>query len=265
MTDQVVLLEVSDAVATVTLNRPSVLNALDLSMAEELAMTIQACKDDDNVRALVLTGAGRGFCAGGDMKAAWKHHQEGKDARRYFRDLTVPLHRAITDMRLMEKPVIGAINGAAGGGGMSLAMACDLRLSASSAKFKQAYTSIGLTPDLGWTAIVPQIVGVAKALELLLTDPILEASEALALGLVHEIVPDDKLRERVREVSAQLAHGPTTAFAGAKKLVNSALFPTLETQLERERQQLMMQAGTKDFLEGVSAFLQRRNPTFQGR
>ena len=265
MTDQTVLLSTIDGVATIILNRPDVLNALNLSASEALAKAIQSCKEDNSVRAVLLTGAGRGFCAGGDMKAAWEHHQAGGDVRHFFCDLTVPLHRAVTDIRLMEKPVIAAINGAAGGGGMSLAMACDFRLAAENARLKQAYTSIGLVPDLGWTAIVPQIIGGARTMELLLTDPVLDAKQALALGLVHEIVPDDRLLERARAVSTQLAHGPTTAFGGAKALVNATLFPMLETQLERERQRLVTQAGTEDFLEGLSAFMQKKKPRFRGR
>ena len=141
---------------------------------------------------------------------------------------------------------------------MSLAAACDLRLAAESAKFRQAYTSMGLVPDGGWTAIVPQIIGAAKAMELLLADPVLDARQALTLGFVHEVVPDDKLQERARELSTRLAQGPTTAFGGAKTLINAALFPMLETQLERERQRLMTQGGTKDFLERLNAFLQKR-------
>jgi len=264
MRDQTVLLNVEDGVATITLNRPEVLNALDLPMAEALVRAVQACVEDDGVRTVILTGAGRGFCAGGDMKAAWEHIQAGGDPGHFFRDLTVPLHRAITDIRLMEKPVIAAINGAAGGAGMSLAAACDLRLAAEGAKFKQAYTSIGLVPDGGWTAIVPQIIGAARAVELLLLDPALDARQALALGLVHEVIPDDRLAERAREVATRLAHGPTTAFGGAKALVNAALFPLLEVQLERERQRIIAQGGTTDFLEGLSAFVEKRRPHFRG-
>ncbi len=225
MTDQIVRLDVSDATATITLNRPEVLNALNLSMIEALVKAIQACKDDDNVRALIITGAGRGFCAGGDMKAAWEHIQAGGDPRHFFRDLTVPLHRAIADIRLIEKPVIAAINGSVGGAGMSLAAACDLRLAVESAKFRQAYTSMGLVPDGGWTIIVPQIIGAAKAMELLLVDPILDAKEALALKFVHEVVPDDKLQERARQLATHLAQGPTTAFWGCQGTRKCSIIP----------------------------------------
>ncbi len=260
MTNQTVLLDIQNGVATITLNRPEVFNALNQPMAEALVRIIQACMDDEGVRALILTGAGRGFCAGGDMKAAWEHIQTDGDPRHFFRDLTVPLHRVITDLRLMEKPVVAAVNGAAGGAGVSLAAACDLRLAAAGAKFKQAYTSIGLVPDGGWTAIVPQLIGPAKAAELLLLDPVLDAQQALALGLVHEVVPDERLMERAQEIATQLARGPATAFGGAKALVNAALYPMLEVQLERERQRIIAQGGTADFREGLSAFMDKRKP-----
>jgi len=258
MTDQVVRVDVSDAVATITLNRPEVLNAINPPLIQALVGAVQACMSDDKIRAVIITGAGRGFCAGGDMKAVWEHIQAGKDPRHFFRDLTVLLHRAVTDIRLMEKPVMASVNGPAGGAGMSLAAACDLRLATESAKFKQAYTSMGLVPDGGWTVFVPQIIGTAKAMELLLLDPVLDAKEALSLGLVHEVVPDDKLHERTVELSTQLAQGPITALGGAKALLNAAQFPMLETQLERERQRLIAQGGTKDFLERLSAFQQRK-------
>lgn len=262
MTDQTVLLEVVDCVATITLNRPEIYNALNLPMTQALMETIQECRDAEDVRVVILTGKGRGFCAGGDMKAAWDHIQAGGDPRHYFRDLTVPLHRIITDMRLMEKPIIAAINGAAGGAGISLAAACDLRLAAESSKFKQAYTSIGLVPDGGWTALIPQIIGPAKASELLFLDPVLDACQALNIGLVHEVIQDDKLIERAYELATKLAAGPATAFGGAKSLVNKSIFGLLERQLELERQRIIAQGGTPDFIEGLSAFIHKREPHF---
>jgi len=262
MTSDSVLLSIDAGIGTITLNRPEVLNALDFAMAGGLVRAVQRCMEDSDVRAVILTGAGRGFCAGGDMKAAWEHIQAGGDPRHFFRDLTVRLHRVISDMRLMEKPIVAAINGAAGGAGMSLAAACDLRLAGANARFRQAYTSIGLVPDGGWTAIVPHLIGPGKAAELLLLDPVLDAQTALAVGLVHEVVPDAQLVERAREVAAGLARGPATAFGGAKALVNGVVLPALEAQLERERQRIISQAATADFREGLSAFVEKRQAKF---
>ena len=262
MDEPSILLRVEDAVATVTLNRPAALNALDLRMAEALAEACEECEEHQGVRAVVLTGAGRGFCAGGDMRAAFGEVERGGDPEGFFRDLTVPLHRAILSLRRMPKPVVAAINGAAGGAGMSLAAACDLRLAAEGARFKQAYTSIGLTPDGGWTAIVPQLVGASIASELLFLDPVIDAAEALRLGLVHQVVPERGLMARVGEVSRALADGPSTAFAGAKALLNAWLLPALEAQLDRERQRIIGQGATGDFREGVVAFVEKRRPRF---
>jgi 2-(1,2-epoxy-1,2-dihydrophenyl)acetyl-CoA isomerase len=257
-----VLTSVEDGVATLTLNRPAVLNALDVSAAGMLVRAIQTCTDDSDTRWVILTGAGRGFCAGGDMKAVWEHVQNGGDAGRFLRDLTMFLHQAISDLRLMEKPVIAMINGPVSGPGMRFPAASDLRFAAESARVKQAFTSIGLTPDSGWTALVPRLIGPAKAMELLLLDPVLDAAEALALGLVHEVVPDDGLTDRVREVAIELVRGPTAAFGGVKALVNEMLFSALETQLKRERQCIISQADTPEFQEGLSAFVEKREPRF---
>ncbi|BAS25881.1 enoyl-CoA hydratase-related protein [Limnochorda pilosa] len=263
MAGETVLLRVDAEVATITLNRPEVLNALDLTVAEALAEVLESCEGDLGVRAVILTGADRGFCAGGDMRAAWQHVQAGGDPRAFFRELTVPLHRAITSIRRMEKPVVAAVNGAAGGAGMSLAAACDLRVAAEGAKFRQAYTSIGLVPDGGWTATVPHLVGAARAAELLLLDPVLDARQALAWGLVHEVVPDADLPARVRDLAARLAQGPTSAYGGAKALVNAALLPTLKDQMERERWRIIEQGAGSDFAAGLSAFIEKREPRFR--
>ena len=260
-----VLTRVDEGVATVTLNRPEVLNALDLPAGEALIEAVQSCRDDDRIRAVILTGAGRGFCAGGDVKAMWAGIRAGKEPGSFFGDLTAPLHRCIMDLRSMEKPVVAAINGATSGAGVSLAAACDLRLAAEGVTFKQAYTSLGLTPDGGWTALIPQLIGPAKAMELLLLDPVLDAREALAIGLVHEVLPDAEVLERAHAVAARLGHGPTRAFGGAKALVNAALFPELQSQLERERQRIILQGRSADFLEGIAAFVAKRAPNFAGK
>ncbi len=265
MAEETVLTSVQEGVATIALNRPEVLNALNLASGEALVRAVETCRDDERVRAAILTGMGRGFCAGGDVKAMWEGLRASQDPTNFFRDLTVPLHRLILDLRTMEKPVVAAVNGPAGGAGMSLAAACDLRLAAETATFRQAYTSLGLSPDGGWTVLIPQIIGPAKAMELLLLDPVLDAPQALALGLVHEVVPGARLMERANALASRLARGPSLAFGGAKALVNAALFPHLEAQLERERQRIVLQGGTADFREGVAAFVEKRAPRFAGK
>jgi 2-(1,2-epoxy-1,2-dihydrophenyl)acetyl-CoA isomerase len=257
MSEPAILSCLQDGVLTITLNRPEVLNALDFPLAEALVQAIQTGKDDDAARVVMITGTGRGFCAGGDMKALWENVQRGGSPSHYLRDLTVLLHRITLDLRLMDKPVIAAINGIASGAGMSYVAACDIRLAGESARFKQAFTSIGLTPDSGWTALVPHIVGPAKATELLFLDPILNANHALELGLVHEIVPDEILGERAQDLANRLAQRPKSALGSAKALLNAALLPNLESQLEQERQRIIVQAGSEEFIERLSAFVRK--------
>lgn len=261
-----VLLDIADnGVATVTLNRPDVLNALDHGLGRDLVESLARCVETPTVKAVILTGAGRGFCAGGDIKAAWTEHQAGKPLPQYFREVIDLLHRATLMLRYIDKPVIAALNGATSGAGISLAAACDLRLAAADAKFKQAYTAIGLTPDGGWTALVPRIIGPAQAMALLLMDPKFDAAQAQALGLVHEVHPAEALLPRAQEIAARLAAGPVTAYAGAKRLINESVFSGLPGQLEWEREFIIGQTQTADFEEGVRAFVEKRPAVFPGR
>ena len=165
-------------------------------------------------------------------------------------------------LRSMERPVVAAINGVIAGAGMSLAAVCDLRIAAEGARFKQSFTSIGLVPLGGWTITVAHFLGPSKAAELMMMDPVLEARQALDLGLVSEVVPNGRLIERVREVAGQIAHEPKTALASAKVLTNAALFPRLKEQMALERERFIYQAGTPDFLEGLTAFIEKREPNF---
>ena len=247
---------------TITLNRPTVLNALDFPTAEALVQVIQNGKDNDEVRVVMITGAGRGFCIGGDMKALWEHVQHGGNASHYLRDLTVLLHRITLDLRLIEKPVIAIINGVASGAGMSYAAACDIRLAGESALFKQAFTSIGLTPDSGWTTLVPQIIGPAKACELLLLDPVVDANQAVNLGMVREVIPDERLVETALEMATNLARRPRKALKGAKALLNATLLPILVPQLERERQLIIEQSGTEEFMQQLTNFINKQPPRY---
>lgn len=256
-----VLVERTQGIAMVRLNRPEQLNALDLEMGDALVKATADVAADARVRVVVLTGSGRAFCAGGDLRffEQWSGAKSGA-----FDALTRRLHRVIWDLRQMTKPVIAAVNGTTAGAGFSLAMACDLRIAAEAATFKQAYTAVGLVPDGAWTLVVGRHLGMARAAELALLDPPLTAAQALALGLVNRVVPTSEVETAAADWAARLAEGPQGAFGRVKELLNRALWGDLEAQLERERQAIMAAADTADFAEGLAAFLERRRPRFTG-
>ncbi len=258
-----IILEKEDGVATITLNRPASFNALNFEMGKELVDAIEKCTKDVGVKVLVVTGAGKAFCSGGDLKAAkeWSGNNFGD----FFRQLTKFLDRVILDIRMVPKPVIASVNGPAAGAGFSLALACDLRIASDKALFRQAFTSVGLVPDCGWTFHLPKLVGLGKASELVFLDKVLTAEEAEKLGLVSHVVPEAKLKEVTSEVAEQLARGPSLAFARAKALLNSVWTSSLESQLENERQKIALSGETKDFREALSAFFEKRKPKFSGK
>jgi 2-(1,2-epoxy-1,2-dihydrophenyl)acetyl-CoA isomerase len=255
MSGETVLVAREQAVATITLNRPEVYNATNGEMAAALADTVRACAADPDVRVIVLTGAGKGFCAGGDMKAAWEAVSSGRDPRPFFAEVTGNLHAAVLALTRAPQPAIAAINGAVGGIGLSLVAACDLRLAAASARFKTAYTSVGLVPDGGWTITVAHLLGRARAAELLLLDPVVDAERALALGLVHEVLPPAALHARAAELAARLAGGAGAAMARTKALLNESLLPDLEEVLERERDAIVDQCASEEFRARLGAFI----------
>ncbi|HEX2173799.1 MAG TPA: enoyl-CoA hydratase-related protein [Dehalococcoidia bacterium] len=253
-----------EAIATVTLNRPQVYNALSVRMGEEFCAALADVAGDPAIRAVVLTGVGNAFCSGGDLKAANEARARG-EAVDYFRRLTDAFHRMIIDMRRLPKPILGSLNGPAGGGGFSLALACDLRIASDRCRLKQGYTSAGLTPDGGWTAVAPHLIGLAKASELVYLDPVISAEEALRLGLVNSVVTAEELPSETERLARQLADGPTQSFGRVKALLNASIYPQLEVQLERERASITESAGTPDFEEGVQAFVGKRAARFVGR
>lgn len=255
MSGETVLVAREQAVATITLNRPEVYNATNGEMAAALAAAVGACAADAEVRVIVLTGAGKGFCAGGDMKAAWEAVSSGRDPRPFFAEVTGNLHAAVLALTRAPQPAIAAINGAVGGIGLSLVAACDLRLAAASARFKTAYTSVGLVPDGGWTITVAHLLGRARAAELLLLDPVVDAERALALGLVHEVLPPAALHARAAELAARLAGGAGAAMARTKALLNESLLPDLEEVLERERDAIVDQCASEEFRARLGAFI----------
>lgn len=257
-----ILLEVDEAVATLTLNRPAVLNALDPPTVKELADALEGCGRDPAVRAIILAASGRAFCAGGDMKAAHKHIEGGGAPAAYFAELIQHLNRSVLALRRIEKPTIAAVNGIASGAGLSLAAACDLRIASYSARFRPAFGSIGQVPGGGWSLTVPRLLGAARAFELLYSPKVLDGHAAQALGMVTEVVPDDELATATRAKALALAGGPTTAFAGAKMLVNASTFADLEAHLDRERARILEQAETPDFRAALMTFIDGKDPKF---
>ena len=251
-----------NGICTITMNSPDTMNALDFEMAEGLITAFEDCNDSET-RAVVLTGEGKGFCAGGRLTTARDYHPE--DPSIFFRDLCKDLNCIIMEIRRLQKPVIASINGPAAGAGMSLSAACDLRIASDSVVFKQAYTSLGVNPDGGWTSTVPTLLGFGKASELLYLDPIVKGEEALKYGLIHKLVPPEELKTATMKWAKKIAGGATIAFAQSKALVNKTLMPNLEVQLEQERRGLLVCAKTKDYSEGLKGFLEKRKPEFNGK
>jgi 2-(1,2-epoxy-1,2-dihydrophenyl)acetyl-CoA isomerase len=258
-----IILEKEDGVATITLNRPTSFNALDFEMAKELVEAIESFTKNVQIKVLVITGAGKAFCSGGDLKAVKKW--AGDNLGDFFLQLTKFLDRVILDIRMMPKPVIASVNGPAAGAGFSLALACDLRIASDRAIFRQAFTSVALVPDCGWTFHLPKLVGLGKASELIFLDKALTAGEAAELGLANKVVPETELKKATLEIAERLAMGPSLAFARAKALLNKAWTSSLESQLENERQEIALSGETEDFREALSAFFKKRKPRFQGK
>jgi 2-(1,2-epoxy-1,2-dihydrophenyl)acetyl-CoA isomerase len=244
-------------VLTITLNRPDVLNALNRSVHQGIFEGLERAKDP-SVRTVVITGAGRGFCVGQDLQ------EFSSGAGNVAQNLRENYHRNVLAIRALEKPVIAALNGAAAGAGMSLALACDIRIAAESASFVPAFIKIGLVPDSGGTWLVRRLLGTARAFEWLTTGRRLDAGEARAMGLVSEVVPDDELAQRAREVAELYAAMPTRAVWQTKRLLDLAEDSTFGEQLELEARTQAELTQTPDFREGVAAFLEKRDAAFTG-
>jgi len=254
--------EVRDGVGWVTLSRPEVGNAINREMALELLDVSLRCDEDPGVRAVVLTGSGPMFCTGGDLKSL---ATAGEDLPRLLKELTTYFHAAVSRFSRREAPVSAAVNGTAAGAGMSLVCACDLAVAVQSARFVMAYTRAGLTPDGSGTYFLPRLVGVRRALELTLTNRMLSAQEALEMGIVNRVVPDESLASEVESLARQLAEGPTRAYGGAKRLIYQSWQESLEPQMEWEARTIADMARTVDGREGIAAFLEKRHPHFKGQ
>jgi 2-(1,2-epoxy-1,2-dihydrophenyl)acetyl-CoA isomerase len=245
------------AVLTITLNRPDVLNAFNGAMHKALGAALKEARDAE-VRAVVLTGAGRGFCVGQDLT---EFREAPGDIGERLRST---YHPNVLAIRALDKPVIAAVNGAAAGAGMSVACACDLRIASDAAVFIPAFVNIGLVPDSGGTYFVTRLLGYARAFEWLCTGRRLCAAEAHAWGMVSEVVEADAFPARVAEFAAELAALPTSAIAMTKRLLDRAAASTLDAQLAWEAQLQAAATQTDDFREGVQAFLEKRKPNFEG-
>jgi 2-(1,2-epoxy-1,2-dihydrophenyl)acetyl-CoA isomerase len=262
MQPQTIRYEKRDGVAQITLDRPDAMNAISVDLAVELRRTLDDAGDDAGVRAVLLTGSGRAFCAGGDVAV---FHRELDRSPDVLRDILLNLHAALGRMARIDKPVIGAINGIAAGAGMALALATDLAVAAESASFTMAYTGIGASPDGSSTFFLPRLVGTRRALELALLNRTVPAAEALELGLVNRVVADAELAQAATELAQRLAAGPTLAYARPRRLVRQSLETGLGNQLEDEADAIISMARTDDFREGVTAFVEKRKPRFTGR
>ena len=265
MAEAPVLIEREGGLVVLTLNRPGSYNAVDGPMMQALLDALVECDEDESVRAVLLTGSGRAFCAGGDLKAMRAEDAAGRSVGVFLKRLTVPVHGAIATMARMEKPVIAAVNGVAGGAGFSFALACDLVLAAESAVFTMAYTKAGLAPDGGSSFFLPRVVGPKRAYDLMVNNAVLTAQEARDLGIVNEVYRDASFMAEARSYAERLAAGPTRAFGAAKRLLASSPDASLEGQMEHERRAIAACAGTEDFEEGVAAFVDKRAAAFKGR
>ena len=230
------LLDIQGPIATITLNNPKRLNAFDAPTVQALRDVLRIVARRDDLRVVILTGAGRAFCAGGDLRSALEQHPERPGD--FFLDLAEVFHQCVQEMRTMPKPVIAALNGPAAGGGFSLALACDLRVAAKSAFLQQAYTSNGLCVDGGGTVTLPRLVGLARALEIAFLDERISADQALELGLVNRVVSDEALMETAEAMATKMTKKSAFALAKVKALMSESLETSLETQLEAERQGL---------------------------
>ena len=264
MTYECLLYEVKDGVATLTLNRPERLNALGGSLRDDLHDAITRSAADSDVRVMVITGAGKGFCAGGDVKAM-NEAKEGKRERPLIEKVAPGRDRTLLAMRDAPQPIIAAVNGAAAGAGMNLALGCDLRIASTAAKFSQAFVKRGLHPDWGGTYFLPRVVGVAKAAELIWTGEIIEATEALRLGIVSAVHAPEDLMPAAHALAARIAAGPPVAIRLAKRAIYHNLECDLRQALEFETFAQNICFDTEDAREGIRAFVDKRAPAFQGR
>lgn len=258
------LFSVDAGVATLTLNRPERSNALDDELTRELLDALKQIERDETVRAVVLTGAGKNFSAGQDL-AAFVERRNGPDAISVREHLVKGYNQIITKMRTLEKPVIAAVNGAAAGAGLGICCACDLRYASENAKFRMAFIGIGLGPDSGTSFLLPRIVGLGRALNMAMTNELVDAQEAYAWGLANKVYAADELMDATMAFAKTLANAPTRGIGLTKRAFNRALVTDLEGALDYEAYVQNIAIDTADHDEGVKAFLEKRAPSYKGK
>ncbi len=261
MAYETILFEVADNVARITLNRPDAANSLNGAMAHDLMLAAIRCDEDPEIRAVLLTGSGKMFCAGGDLKTFAGF---GDEIGARLKELTVYLHAATARFARMDAPLVVAVNGVAAGAGLSLAVSGDLVLAARSAIFTSAYTAAGLSPDGSSTWYLPRLIGMRRTQEMMLTNRRLDAGEALEWGLITEVVDDDALMAEAGALAGRLASGATGAYGAVKKMLVESFTNPLETQMEIEARAISDRAQSPDGREGIAAFLAKRTPNFTG-
>jgi 2-(1,2-epoxy-1,2-dihydrophenyl)acetyl-CoA isomerase len=258
--DQLVLVDIADGIATVTLNRPEVMNAIDVATATALREAIETAEKSD-ARVLLLTGSGRAFCAGGDVSIFSKSEDHADVAERTM----AQFHPAVLKLAQSRLPSVAAIHGAAAGAGISLMLACDFAVAAARTRFTLAYPKIGASLDGGASWFLPRLLGTRKAKELAMLSETFDASTAERLGLVNRIVPDESIHAEAKQLARQLMEGPGAAYAEIKRLIDAAGCSDLGRHLEDERATLVKLANGHDFAEGIAAYLTKRKPNFLGK
>lgn len=265
MTDTLIV-EREGGVATLTFNRPDVLNALSLEMRDAIHAVLTEIEDDDTIRCVVLRGAGGNFMAGGDVKGFDAFvRMPAEERQRIFERRVHTINHLFMTLQRMEKPVIASVAGAAAGAGMSMMMASDLAVAADNAVFRMSYTVIGASPDGSGTYTMPRLIGVRRAMEMAMLAERIDAATALQWGLVNRVVPAEQLQEETDRLAARLASGATVALGSVKRLMNASLSNGIETQLAMEARSFGRCVGTDDWAEGVQAFNEKRKPAFRGR
>jgi 2-(1,2-epoxy-1,2-dihydrophenyl)acetyl-CoA isomerase len=255
-----------EGIAYIVGNRPEVFNIVSLQWLREFYDAIRRCGREDDIKVVIVTGEGKAFCAGGDVKEMKSFFDNpNKDVLDWWQEALPYANSIVMEMHYLKKPIIGAINGVAAGGGFSVAMACDILVASEKARFGWAYTAIGLPADMGASYFLPKLAGYHKAMELAFTSDVIDAQEALRLNLVNKVVPHESLMEEAERLAGRLATGALLAIGRVKELINLSYHNPLETQLQLEGEYQCYSAHTEDNKEGVAAFAEKRKPVFKGK